>query len=205
MRGARRGCICWGRTRSPLRVPLLPVKGHVFTVTLPPPFGEESCCFSQLTQHRPQGTGYWAFELSAYMAPDMILAFDANTAYPPSFRYVDVSEGSASFLQSVPPSWALLLAWPDDSGGYSHRDSRAAMDGRLPYCPQVCCALGRYLGAIRPLHSLTWWLAVGGAEASRFGLNCVQAFTGDTIFHVGETVGDTRSSNPWGQVGVVPP
>jgi len=40
------------------------------------------------------------------------------------------------------------------------------------------------------------------AEESSFGLECLRAFKGNTIFHVGETIGETLSSDPWGQVSV---
>ncbi|XP_043911374.1 uncharacterized protein LOC122788362 [Protopterus annectens] len=36
-------------------------------------------------------------------------------------------------------------------------------------------------------------------ESSTFSLNCLAHFKGDLIFHVGELLGETLSSNPWGQ------
>ncbi|KAM9320648.1 uncharacterized protein PAF06_005169 [Gastrophryne carolinensis] len=36
-------------------------------------------------------------------------------------------------------------------------------------------------------------------ESSRFSLDCLAYFRGQTIFHVGELLGETLSSNPWGQ------
>ncbi|XP_063300307.1 uncharacterized protein LOC134587923 isoform X1 [Pelobates fuscus] len=36
-------------------------------------------------------------------------------------------------------------------------------------------------------------------ESSRFSLDCLSYFRGQTLFHVGELLGETMSSNPWGQ------
>ncbi|XP_073472962.1 uncharacterized protein LOC143982004 [Lithobates pipiens] len=36
-------------------------------------------------------------------------------------------------------------------------------------------------------------------ESSRFSLDCLAYFRGHTLFHVGELLGETLSSNPWGQ------
>lgn len=37
------------------------------------------------------------------------------------------------------------------------------------------------------------------SESSRFSLDCLTYFRGHTLFHVGELLGETLSSNPWGQ------
>ncbi|XP_044142729.1 uncharacterized protein LOC122932412 isoform X2 [Bufo gargarizans] len=36
-------------------------------------------------------------------------------------------------------------------------------------------------------------------ESSQFSLDCLAFFRGHTLFHVGELLGETLSSNPWGQ------
>ncbi|XP_053562106.1 uncharacterized protein LOC128653066 [Bombina bombina] len=36
-------------------------------------------------------------------------------------------------------------------------------------------------------------------ESSHFSLDCLAYFRGHTLFHVGELLGETMSSNPWGQ------
>ncbi|KAM4700808.1 uncharacterized protein O3C94_001888 [Discoglossus pictus] len=36
-------------------------------------------------------------------------------------------------------------------------------------------------------------------ESSHFSLDCLNYFRGHTLFHVGELLGETMSSNPWGQ------
>ncbi|MEE6468616.1 hypothetical protein FKM82_008331 [Ascaphus truei] len=36
-------------------------------------------------------------------------------------------------------------------------------------------------------------------ESSHFSLDCLSYFRGETLFHIGEVLGETLSSNPWGQ------
>uniref|UniRef100_H3B168 Uncharacterized protein n=2 Tax=Latimeria chalumnae TaxID=7897 RepID=H3B168_LATCH len=36
-------------------------------------------------------------------------------------------------------------------------------------------------------------------ESSTFSLDCLSYYTGDTVCHVGELLGETQSANPWGQ------
>eukprot|EP00050_Salpingoeca_kvevrii_P020821 m.102993 g.102993 ORF g.102993 m.102993 type:complete len:125 (+) comp9037_c0_seq1:669-1043(+) len=38
------------------------------------------------------------------------------------------------------------------------------------------------------------------SEESIFGAQCIEAFKGMTIVHIGELAGQTLSANPWGQV-----
>ena len=42
------------------------------------------------------------------------------------------------------------------------------------------------------------WPDVGG-DASSFGLDCVRAYRGPAVVHVGELFGGTCSADPWGQ------
>ena len=126
-------------------------------------------------------------------AGDVLLALLCS--YPPNIRYFAVAKAGPEFLRrECCRHRVLFMAWPDGECVAARQDGWAPMFA-LSETSSVhsrACAL-TWLVCVR-VHIL-----VAEDEDSTFGFDCVTEYKGKLIVHVGELLGDTLSSNPWGQ------
>jgi hypothetical protein len=141
------------------------------------------------------GTAYWEQLLA--QTGLTVVPVDNQSWYPAQMLYMPVVEGSTDILST---SMAAIVAQ------YRSQLSTAVET----YCdelhPRMSLSQLQLLSTVFSALAVPSWTETAlflawpdDSETSRFGRECIERFQGLWVIHVGELVGSTASSNPWGQ------